>query len=113
MPGPYVPDVGDIVWLEFDPQSGHEQAGHRPALVLSPAIYNRKTSLMVCCPLTSQVKGHPFEVETSVGGIRSAILTNHVKSLDWKARKAKFKEKVSAEALDETRAKLRALLLLN
>ncbi len=113
MAGPYVPDVGDIVWLEFDPQSGHEQAGHRPALVLSPAIYNRKTSLMVCCPLTSQVKHHPFEVETRVGGVHSAILTNHVKSLDWKARKAKFKEKVAAEALSETRAKLRALLVLD
>lgn len=112
MPGPYVPDVGDIVWLEFDPQSGREQAGHRPALVLSPAIYNRKTSLMVCCPLTSQVKGNPFEVETQVGGVHSAILTNHVKSLDWKARKAKFKEKVSSDALEETRAKLKALLQL-
>lgn len=113
MPGLYVPDVGDIVWLEFDPQSGHEQAGHRPALVLSPALYNRKTSLMVCCPLTSQVKGNPFEVATYVGGVHSAILTNHVKSLDWKARKAKFKEKVEANALEETRAKLKALLQLS
>ncbi len=113
MPGPYVPDVGDIVWLEFDPQSGHEQAGHRPALVLSPALYNRKTSLRVCCPLTSQVKGHPFEVATTVGGVESAILTNHVKSLDWKARRAKFKEKVDRDALDDTRAKLKALLQLD
>ena len=59
----YVPDAGDIVWLQFDPQAGHEQAGHRPALVLSPVIYNSKAQLMVCCPLSTKVKGHPFEVQ--------------------------------------------------
>ncbi|MDO8280669.1 MAG: type II toxin-antitoxin system PemK/MazF family toxin, partial [Burkholderiaceae bacterium] len=64
----YVPDSGDIVWLEFDPQAGHEQAGHRPALVISPASYNRKAGLMVCCPLSTRIKGHPFEVALKVGG---------------------------------------------
>ena len=69
----YVPDSGDIVWLEFDPQAGHEQAGHRPALVLSPSSYNGKAGLMVCCPLTTQLKGHPFEVVTVVDGKRCAV----------------------------------------
>jgi mRNA interferase MazF len=87
----YVPDSGDIVWLEFDPQAGHEQAGHRPALVISPASYNDKTSLMVCCPLTTKIKGHPFEVLTDVGGVAGAVLSDQVKSLDWRARKAKKK----------------------
>ncbi|MDP0046666.1 type II toxin-antitoxin system PemK/MazF family toxin [Glaesserella parasuis] len=58
----YIPDVGDIIWLDFDPQAGHEQAGHRPALVLTPTIYNRQTGLLICCPLTTKVKGYPFEV---------------------------------------------------
>ena len=78
----YVPETGDIVWLEFNPQAGHEQSGHRPALVISPSIYNSKTGLMVCCPLTTQIKGHPFEVITEVDGIDCAILSDKVKSLD-------------------------------
>ena len=78
----YVPETGDIVWLEFNPQAGHEQSGHRPALVISPSIYNSKTGLMVCCPLTTQIKGHPFEVITEVDGIYCAILSDKVKSLD-------------------------------
>ena len=65
----YVPDSGDIVWLYFDPQAGHEQAGHRPALVMTPASYNSKVGLMVCCPMSTKVKGHPFEVLTKVGGV--------------------------------------------
>ena len=71
-----VPDCGDIVWLAFDPQAGLEQAGHRPALVISPARYNGKTSLMVCCPLTTKIKGHPFEVLTDVGGVPGAVLSD-------------------------------------
>ncbi len=81
----YVPEVGDIVRLAFDPQAGHEQAGHRPALVLSPSSYNGKTRLMLCCPMTTQVKGYPFEV--LIAGARpSAALADQVKGLDWVVR---------------------------
>ena len=80
-----MPNAGDVVWLEFDPQTGHEQAGHRPAVVLSPASYNGKTGLMVCCPLTTRIKGYPFEVAlASQPG--SAVLSDQVKSLDWRVR---------------------------
>jgi mRNA interferase MazF len=81
----YVPDAGDVVWLEFDPQAGHERSGHRPALVLSPARYNGKTGLMICCPMTSQVKGYPFEVGVDIDGVTSAVLADQVKSLDLPA----------------------------
>ena len=80
MPPAYVPDAGDIVWINFDPQTGHEQAGHRPAVVLSPAAYNGKTSLMLCCPMTTQVKGYPFEVLIA-GATGSAVLADQIKTL--------------------------------
>lgn len=107
----YVPDRGDIVWLQFNPQAGHEQAGHRPALVLSPASYNRASSLMLCCPMTSQKKGYPFEViiNTEPDQI-SLVLADQVKSLDWKARKAVKKGSVPLEVVEETLSKLQALL---
>jgi len=105
----YVPEAGDIVWLHFDPQAGHEQAGRRPALVVSPSAYNGKTGLMLCCPMTTQVKGYPFEV--SVAGDRpGAALADQVKSLDWVARKAQYKGKVSTAELSEVRAKIVALV---
>jgi mRNA interferase MazF len=106
----YVPEAGDIVWLQFDPQAGHEQAGHRPALVLSPAAYNVKKGLMVCCPLTTKVKGYPFEVLMDMDGQVGAVLADQVKSLDWRIRKAKRKGAVSDEVLGEVRAKIKALL---
>ena len=109
MAGRYVPDAGDIVWLQFDPQAGHEQAGHRPALVLSPAAYNGKTSLMLCCPLTTQIKGYPFEV-TIAGARASAVLADQVKSLDWVVRKASLKGKISALELAQVRAKVATLI---
>ena len=109
----YVPDADDVVWLEFDPQAGHEQAGHRPALVISPASYNAKTGLMVCCPMTTQIKGHPFEVVTQVDGLDCAVLSDQVKSLDWKARKAKKKAVVPPEVMLHVRAKLKALLMIS
>jgi len=85
----YVPERGDVVWLNFTPQAGHEQAGHRPALVLSPAAYNGKTGLMLCCPITSQVKGYPFEVRLDAGAdAQGVVLSDQVKSLDWQARQA-------------------------
>lgn len=106
----FVPDAGDIVWLEFSLQAGHEQAGHRPALVLSPAAYNGKTGTMLCCPMTTQIKGYPFEVLIHAKGISGAVLSDQVKSLDWKARKATRKGKATAEELDEVRAKIASLL---
>lgn len=105
----YVPDAGEVVWLEFSPQAGHGQAGHRPALVLSPASYNRKTGMMICCPMTTQIKGYPFEVVISTNP-PSAILSDQVKSLDWKARRTKRKSSVAPEVLIEVRGKLRALI---
>ncbi|MGA7343500.1 MAG: endoribonuclease MazF [Terracidiphilus sp.] len=105
----YVPEAGDIVWLNFDPQSGHEQAGHRPAVVLSPQSYNRAAGLLLCCPLTTQIKGYPFEV-TIVGARRSVVLADQVKSLDYAARQARLKGKVSSRELSEIRAKAAALI---
>ena len=108
----YVPDTGDVVWLEFDPQAGHEQAGHRPALVLSPASYNGKTGLMVCCPLSSQIKRYPFEVVAQVDGRAGVVLADQVKSLDWRIRRAKKKGTLEEAVLSEVRAKVKALLLI-
>ena len=105
----YVPDAGDIVWLNFTPQAGHEQAGHRPALVLSPAEYNDKTSLMICCPMTTQIKNYPFEVLVT-GTPANVVLADQVKSLDWRVRKTTRKGAVSAEELAEVRAKILALI---
>jgi len=106
----YVPDASDVVWLEFDPQAGHVQAGHRPALVISPASYNGKSGLMICCPISTKIKGHPFEVITAVDGIDSAVLSDQVKSLDWKIRRAKKNTVVSADVMLHVRAKMKALL---
>lgn len=107
----YVPDRGDIVWLQFNPQAGHEQAGHRPALVLSPASYNRASGLMLCCPMTSQKKGYPFEVVvTDESSHTSVVLADQVKSLDWKIRKAVKKGIAPLDAVAETLSKLQALL---
>ena len=108
---PYVPDRGDIVWLQFNPQAGHEQAGHRPALVLSPASYNRLSGLMLCCPMTSQKKGYPFEVViVDEPDPTSVVLADQVKSLDWKVRKAVKKGMASSDVVAETLSKLQALL---
>lgn len=106
----YVPERGDLVWLVFDPQAGHEQAGRRPALVLSPAKYNEKTSLAVCCPVTSQLKGYPFEVRVDGKKISGVVLADQVKSLDWRAREAKFIESLAPAALAEVQQKIVALL---
>jgi mRNA interferase MazF len=110
MPRAYVPDTAEVVWLEFDPQAGHEQAGHRPALVISPAAYNGKSGLMVCCPISTKIKGHPFEVLTQVDGVDCAVLSDQVKSLDWKIRRAKRKAVVNADVMRHVRAKIKALL---
>jgi len=107
----YVPDRGDVVWLQFTPQAGHEQAGHRPALVLSPASYNRRSGLMLCCPITSRVKGYPFEVALGEGqALGGVVLADQVKSLDWKARQASKKGRASSQVMAETLSKLQTLL---
>ena len=107
----YVPDRGDIVWLQLNPQAGHEQAGHRPALVLSLASYNRLSGLMLCCPMTSQKKGYPFEVVIGDEPEQaSVVLADQVKSLDWKVRKAVKKGTAPSDVVAETLSKLQALL---
>jgi len=95
----YIPSKGDIVWVEFNPQKGHEQAGHRPAVVISPYEYNLKTSLAIVIPITSKVKGYPFEVPIKGKEIQGVALADQVKSLYFKARNFKFIEKVEDTAL--------------
>jgi mRNA interferase MazF len=107
--GRFVPEAGDIVWLRFTPQAGHEQAGHRPALVISPAAYNGRTGLMLCCPMTTQIKGYPFEV-VMAGSRLGAVLADQVKNLDWVVRKAKYKGKATSAELASVRAKIVALV---
>ncbi|MFM1916526.1 MAG: endoribonuclease MazF [Actinomycetota bacterium] len=108
----YIPDFGHVVWLSLDPRTGHEQAGRRPALVLTAAAYNARSGLMVCCPLTSQIKGYPFEVIVEFNGTRSAVLTDHLRSVDWKARKAKAAGEIDSDALVHVQGKVAALLNL-
>jgi mRNA interferase MazF len=109
--GGYVPERGDVVWLAFNPQAGHEQAGTRPALAISPSAYNRRVGLGLFCPLTTQVKGYPFEVVLPPGlKAQGAILSDQIKSLDWRARKAKLLCRVPREVLDETLARVLALI---
>ncbi|MDP3775762.1 MAG: endoribonuclease MazF [Gemmatimonadales bacterium] len=111
MPGRYVPSRGDVVWVSLKPQAGHEQAGRRPALVVSPAAYNGKVGLAVLCPITSRVKGYPFEVRLPPGlDVSGAVLSDQVKSLDWRARRARFICRLPAPATLEVLEKLGALL---
>jgi mRNA interferase MazF len=108
----YVPDRGDAVWLTFDPHAGHEQAGRRPAVVISPKPYNSRTGLAILCPVTSQIKGYPFEVLLPSGlPIEGAVLSDQVRSLDWRARKASRICALSAITIDEVIGKLQTLLL--
>ena len=96
----YVPDRGDLVWLEFTPQAGSEQCGRRPALVLSPKAYNGKVGLALFCPVTSKVKGYPFEVELPEGcAVRGVVLSDQLKSLDWRSRKARLIDRVSFDVI--------------
>ena len=88
----YIPDRRNIVWLDFTPQTGHEQHGKRPAIVLSPQAYNKKAKLALFCPVTTKQKGYPFEVLIEAGKINGAVLSDQVKSLDWQQRGAEFKE---------------------
>jgi mRNA interferase MazF len=107
----YVPNTGDLIWLTFDPQAGREQAGRRPALVLSPAAYNEKTDLALVCPISSRVKGYPFEVSLPEGlPLSGVVLSDHLKSLLWKQRKAGFVARVPAEVVSDVLARLAPLL---
>ena len=106
----YTPDRGDIIWVNFDPQKGKEQAGKRPALVISPALHNAKTNLTFVCPITSQVKNYPFEVLIKAKKIKGVVLVNQIKTIDWKARPIDFIEKISVSSLNEVLGKLRTLI---
>lgn len=110
-PGNYVPKRGDIIWLQFDPQAGYEQAGKRPALVISPEPYNEKVGLALICSITSRVKGYPFEVllpaDLAISGV---VLADQVKSLDWQARATQFACKAPAEAVEDVIMKLLVLI---
>ncbi len=107
----YTPERGDIVWLEFNPQAGYEQAGHRPALVLSPKVYNKKVKLALFCPITSHVKGYPFEVVLpKKNKVSGAILSDQIKSMDWQVRKAQKITSAPQDVLEEVLAKIHTLL---
>ncbi len=106
-----VPDRGDVVWLTFSPQAGHEQAGRRPAVVLSPAAYNAKVGLALFCPITTRVKGYPFEVALPEGfPVGGVILADQVRSLDWRARRAEVVARLADEVVEEVLQKLETLL---
>lgn len=108
---PYVPEAGDVIWLNFDPQAGREQAGRRPSVVLSPREYNRRTSLALVCPVTTRVKGYPFEVPLPTGmAISGVVLADQVRSLDWEDRQAALVARVPEATLAEIRARLRPLM---
>ena len=102
--GSYIPDACDLIWIDFTPQ-----AGHRPAMVLSPNAYNGKIGLLVCCPLTSQIKNYPFEVPIS-DSIPNVTLCDQLKSVDWRSRNAKYKSKITADKLAEIRERIAPLL---
>jgi mRNA interferase MazF len=106
----YVPQAGDIIWLDFDPQSGREQAKRRPALVLTERSYNRASGLAVVCPLTSRRRPYPFALPVNVGKVEGAVLADHLKSLDWAARKASFHSKADPVLLKKVRAYAAVLL---
>ena len=105
------PERGDVVWLQFNPQAGNEQAGHRPALVISPKSYNQRVGLALLCPITSRIKGYPFEVELPRGmQTEGAILCDQIKNLDWRVRNAKCIESVPPSVLQEVTARILALV---
>jgi len=107
----FIPDRGDVVWINMQPQAGHEQSGRRPAIVLSPKIYNNKTNLALLCPITNQVKGYPFEVNIPSGlKFTGVVLADQVKSLDWKSRNAEFCAKAPEGVILEILQKLKTLL---
>lgn len=107
MSGDYIPDVGDIVWINFTPQSGYEQAGHRPAVVLSPKSYNARLGLMICVPVTTKIKGYPFEVAIDD---KSVALSDQIKSVDWESRDCRYKGKANAQVISAIKDNVALLL---
>lgn len=107
----YTPNRGDLVWVQLNPRTGHEQSGRRPALVLSPKSYNRKTGLCIVCPLTGHAKGYAFEVPVQTAGVQGVVLADHVRCVDWQARDAQFIQRADQDVLDEVVARLEALLI--
>ncbi len=108
----YIPERGDLVWLDFDPRAGHEQNGKRPALTISPAEYNSKTGLAIFCPVMSRLKNYPFEVRLKTTKIKGAVLSDQVKSLDWQIRNAEFIAKAGRKTLDEVCQNLKLLMMI-
>jgi len=107
----YIPSRGDVVWLTFHPQAGHEQSGRRPAFVVSPRAYNKKVGLFLVCPITSREKGYPFEVQIATkSGITGVVLADQIKSLDWKARQAEFVEEAPQNLIEEVTARILPLV---
>ena len=106
----YIPARGDLVWLNFTPQSGHEQAGKRPAIVISPKEYNEKTGLAICCPITSKEKGYPFEVKIKSRKVAGVVLSDQIKNLDWHSRNVEFIAKATELEIEEVLSKIRVLL---
>ena len=106
----FIPDRGDLVWVDLNPTKGREQSKVRPAIVLSPKSYNQKTNLALMCPVTSVQKGYPFEVAVKDKKVTGVILADHVRSLDWSARNVKFAAKAKPKVIDEVQTKLRLLL---
>ncbi len=107
----YIPERGDIVWINLNPTKGHEQGGHRPAIIISPKDFNTTLNLMVVCPITSKVKGYPFEVIISLKEIQGAVLVDQMRSVDWKERNIKYMSKISYEILYEIEDLLYTILL--
>jgi len=106
----YIPNKGDLLWINFNPQRGREQKGKRPALVISPKVYNSKTGLALMCPITSQEKGYPFEVPIENTKIKGFILADQIRTLDWETRKISFISKTKKEVLLEVQEKLSTLI---
>lgn len=107
----YAPERGDVIWIDFDPQAGHEQGGRRPALTLSPSSYNSRTGLAILCPITSRIKGYSFEVPIPSGlAVTGVILADQAKNMDWRARNSAFICKLPATVIVEVRKKLGSLL---
>ena len=108
---PYAPSRGEIVWLQFEPQAGHEHSGRRPAVIISPREYNQQVGLCLCCPVTSKAKGYPFEVELPPGmKVEGVVLCDQLKSLDWKARNARIIGTLPGRSLKEIQARILALV---
>lgn len=107
----YIPDRGDIVWLDFNPVRGHEQSGRRPAIIVSPRAYNAKSGLALACPITSQVKGYPFEVEIKTKNVRGAVLADQIRGIDWTERNAERIDAVSEAVMADVQEYVKKLVM--